>query len=208
MYLDRYLAGSVLTVSRHALYGNGILSGGGPQFARASQETKLLCIALRKILPWSSLENMADDKPSLAEVSSFDSSKLKHVKTVEKNTLPSSESKKTIFFIARHLFCTTKEFLCSSFFEETNDFVLVFELYCVRKELNLVLEALFRRWVSIFYTQRFSEAMTIGECHSVQTPRLASSESFFAELLGLHFNLELRMDISSKICNYFECRSC
>ena len=62
--------------------------------------------------------------------------------------------------------------------------------------------------MSIFYTQRFSEAMTIGECHSVQTPRLASSESFFAELLGLHFNLELRMDISSEICNYFECRSC
>lgn len=83
--------------------------------------------------------------------------------------------RKRYFFIARHLFCTTKEFLCSSFFEETNDFVLVFELYCVRKELNLVLEALFRRWVSIFYTQRFSEAMTIGECHSVQTPRLASS---------------------------------
>lgn len=104
----------VFWLSRHALYGNGILSGGGPQFARASQETKLLCIALRKILPWSSFENMADDKPSLAEVSSFDSSKLKHVKTVEKNTLPSSESKKRYFFIARHIFCTTEEFLCSS----------------------------------------------------------------------------------------------
>ena len=33
------------------------------------------------------------DKPNLTEVSSFDSSKLKHVKTKEKNTLPSDESK-------------------------------------------------------------------------------------------------------------------
>lgn len=29
--------------------------------------------------------------------------------------------------------------------------------------------------------------MTIGKCHSDQTPRLASSESFFAELLGFNF---------------------
>ena len=41
-----------------------------------------------------------EEKPNLSEVSSFDSSKLKHVKTVEKNTLPSSESKlHTMYFI-------------------------------------------------------------------------------------------------------------
>lgn len=37
------------------------------------------------------------EKPNLDEVASFDASKLKHVNTVEKNTLPSSESKQSLF---------------------------------------------------------------------------------------------------------------
>lgn len=49
-----------------------------------------------KIISNLRLENMAE-KPNLGEVSSFDASKLKHVKTVEKNTLPSSESKRAFF---------------------------------------------------------------------------------------------------------------
>ena len=36
------------------------------------------------------------EKPNLDEVASFDASKLKHVNTVEKNTLPSSESKQSL----------------------------------------------------------------------------------------------------------------
>ena len=36
---------------------------------------------------------MADIKPDVSEVSNFDTSKLKHVETDEKNTLPSSECK-------------------------------------------------------------------------------------------------------------------
>ncbi|KAM7427211.1 hypothetical protein ABFA07_021622 [Porites harrisoni] len=35
-----------------------------------------------------------EQKADLSEVASFDASKLKHVKTVEKNTLPSSETVK------------------------------------------------------------------------------------------------------------------
>ncbi|KAJ7380393.1 hypothetical protein OS493_008849 [Desmophyllum pertusum] len=35
-----------------------------------------------------------EGKPNVSEVSSFDTTKLKHVKTVEKNTLPSSETVK------------------------------------------------------------------------------------------------------------------
>ena len=35
--------------------------------------------------------------PRFQEVEAFDASKLKHVKTVEKNTLPSSESKLSFF---------------------------------------------------------------------------------------------------------------
>lgn len=49
-------------------------------------------------LPLRAMEQKAD----LSEVASFDASKLKHVKTVEKNTLPSSESKtktKTLYYI-------------------------------------------------------------------------------------------------------------
>lgn len=46
-------------------------------------------------LPLWAMEQKAD----LSEVASFDASKLKHVKTVEKNTLPSSESKtKTVVY--------------------------------------------------------------------------------------------------------------
>jgi len=33
------------------------------------------------------------DKPDVSEISSFDSSKLKHVETEEKNTLPSTDCK-------------------------------------------------------------------------------------------------------------------
>lgn len=36
------------------------------------------------------------DKPNVTEVSSFDSTKLRHVKTEEKNTLPSNESKSAL----------------------------------------------------------------------------------------------------------------
>ena len=40
-----------------------------------------------------------EQKADLSEVASFDASKLKHVKTVEKNTLPSSESEtKTVVY--------------------------------------------------------------------------------------------------------------
>lgn len=50
-----------------------------------------------------------EQKADLSEVASFDASKLKHVKTVEKNTLPSSESKtKTI--VVPYVICTTQEF--------------------------------------------------------------------------------------------------
>lgn len=50
-----------------------------------------------------------EQKADLSEVASFDVSKLKHVKTVEKNTLPSSESKtKTI--VVPYVICTTQEF--------------------------------------------------------------------------------------------------
>ena len=38
---------------------------------------------------------MANTRPSVAEVEKFDHGKLKHVKTDEKNTLPSDESKDT-----------------------------------------------------------------------------------------------------------------
>lgn len=85
-------------VSRHSLYGNGISvrMGAGlillckpkqrncSRVSRGKQLTKLI----QNLLLW----NMAD-KPNFTEVSSFDSSKLKHVKTEEKNTLPSNESK-------------------------------------------------------------------------------------------------------------------
>jgi hypothetical protein len=36
---------------------------------------------------------MASDKPNVSEVKDFDHSKLKRVKTTEKNTLPNDESK-------------------------------------------------------------------------------------------------------------------
>ena len=36
---------------------------------------------------------MASDKPNVSEVKEFDHTKLKHVQTTEKNTLPSDESK-------------------------------------------------------------------------------------------------------------------
>ena len=42
-------------------------------------------------------EKMAD-KPKLDEVTAFDASKLKHVKTQEKNTLPSNESKQSFIY--------------------------------------------------------------------------------------------------------------
>lgn len=36
---------------------------------------------------------MAEPKPNISEVTEFDATKLKHVETEEKNTLPSSECK-------------------------------------------------------------------------------------------------------------------
>lgn len=50
-------------------------------------------IEVDEVISYNFLLGNMSDKPNLEEVSSFDSSKLKHVKTVEKNTLPSSESK-------------------------------------------------------------------------------------------------------------------
>lgn len=50
-----------------------------------------------------------EQKADLSEVASFDASKLKHVKTVEKNTLPSSESKTKPLVVSRFI-CTTQEF--------------------------------------------------------------------------------------------------
>ena len=38
---------------------------------------------------------MSESKPDVSEVASFDASKLKHVETEEKNTLPSSDCKYT-----------------------------------------------------------------------------------------------------------------
>lgn len=50
-----------------------------------------------------------EQKADLSEVASFDASKLKHVKTLEKNTLPSSESK-TKTLVVPCFICTTQEF--------------------------------------------------------------------------------------------------
>lgn len=36
---------------------------------------------------------MAEDKPNVSEVTQFDATKLKHVETDEKNTLPTPECK-------------------------------------------------------------------------------------------------------------------
>lgn len=51
-----------------------------------------------------------EQKADLSEVASFDASKLKHVKTVEKNTLPSSESKTKTIVVPYVVICTTQEF--------------------------------------------------------------------------------------------------
>lgn len=67
----------------------GSVSGGGPHSLVQAKERKSRLVAVHKII---SLANM-EGKPNVSEVSSFDTTKLKHVKTVEKNTLPSSESK-------------------------------------------------------------------------------------------------------------------
>ena len=40
---------------------------------------------------------MAETKPDVSEVEGFDASKLKHVETEEKNTLPSSDCKSENF---------------------------------------------------------------------------------------------------------------
>ena len=85
-------------VSRHSLYGNGIsvCMGAGPILSskpKSETQPSQSWIAVQKSISYKLLLGNMEEKPSLSEVSSFDSSKLKHVKTVEKNTLPSSESK-------------------------------------------------------------------------------------------------------------------
>ena len=44
------------------------------------------------------------DKPDVSEVAEFDASKLNHVETEEKNTLPSSESKLLLSFASALLY--------------------------------------------------------------------------------------------------------
>ena len=85
--------------------------GGAPLKPSKSRGNKLglQAVVIERLffvnLPLWAMEQKAD----LSEVASFDASKLKHVKTVEKNTLPSSESKtKTI--VVPYVICTTQEF--------------------------------------------------------------------------------------------------